>query len=983
MGLILSLLISCTPQDATLTKASYHAWLASGSSATLDEVRRSCNDGRDNDGDGKTDSDDPDCQGPYPTAADLHACSDGVDNDNDEGSSGGGTDEDDVDCNRGLGELGFLKLGGKDDSPTKVLNCTADAELAGECPEAWEDAEPSYFSWLDSDVYVVSQGSLNNPWRTEAILTAEGDLQVTVHQDLGDGYDFRFAFVVDPDFHPSVCIQEGQTCYSGQDDDGDGWVDQEDPDCLYGSWEIGFSSAQCNNGFDDDGDGLADGLDDDCPHAHADAEQTLDPTCADLDDDGEALDNDGDGWANDADPDCAEPGHAEDGEYNSLFACSDGIDNDGDGDIDADDTACANARDNTEDGPNGKYRCNDDYDNDGDGWVDDDDPDCAIYDAEGGLGTTACNDGLDNDGDGFADWEDVDCLTGADASEEATDSTCADEEDNDEDGWIDTEDPDCLFGGSEDGAFGGLFLCNDGEDNVDEDGQLDGKIDVDDRDCKSALDNVEHRLASGSCQDGVDNDGDGYSDDADPDCAFGNSEEGFRTFACNDGQDNDSDGLTDAEDPECGTAWNATEATLGADCGDGLDNDGDGWTDLEDSGCLMGESESGGVDTECSNLDDEDLDGVVNADDPECLSSMDLVEASLDNCADGLDNDGDGWLDDEDPDCQNGIVAHERGFTETACNDGLNNDGDEDSLVDAEDVVACSTASGTTEFDVDQCTDGVDNDQDGWEDNKDPDCTLGVSESGTLTTAQCNDGVDNDGDGLADILDPDCKSGWDNIEEADDTSGQPIPYEVDAASALEQWSADEDGQTIYYLNAGSYQTNPSDENEFWSLPREWLSGYGIAKFGAEEFDVLNNDFSYVGVDATSPSDAQYAAAVSSEVASADAQQHELYDFGLMDKDDFEFKVEGNEWRPIDLATAGLDNWIERHHSWVRLDNTSKVEVDGKVSGDFQIFLAGFESASYLVVRGNFNVASLQEDRWGYPVLEDEIRERNKTEACEF
>ena len=56
------------------------------------------------------------------------------------------------------------------------------------------------------------------------------------------------------------------------------------------------------------------------------------------------------------------------------------------------------------------------------------------------------------------------------------------------------------------------------------------------------------------------------------------------TFStCNDGLDNDGDGLIDAED-DAGDG-NAGESE---DCSDGIDNDEDGWTDQEDPDCQDG-----------------------------------------------------------------------------------------------------------------------------------------------------------------------------------------------------------------------------------------------------------------------------------------------------------------------------------------------------------------------------------------------------------
>ncbi len=46
-----------------------------------------------------------------------------------------------------------------------------------------------------------------------------------------------------------------------------------------------------------------------------------------------------------------------------------------------------------------------------------------------------------------------------------------------------------------------------------------------------------------NCNDGLDNDGDGWADGADPECQYGNNEDGFPGWAhCNDGHHNDGDG---------------------------------------------------------------------------------------------------------------------------------------------------------------------------------------------------------------------------------------------------------------------------------------------------------------------------------------------------------------------------------------------------------------------------------------------------------
>ncbi|MCC6642079.1 MAG: trypsin-like serine protease [Deltaproteobacteria bacterium] len=54
---------------------------------------------------------------------------------------------------------------------------------------------------------------------------------------------------------------------------------------------------------------------------------------------------------------------------------------------------------------------------------------------------------------------------------------------------------------------------------------------------------------------------------------------------CNDGLDNDADGFTDLSDPSCLDAGYGSENSA---CNDGLDNDGDGLVDLADSVCAPG-----------------------------------------------------------------------------------------------------------------------------------------------------------------------------------------------------------------------------------------------------------------------------------------------------------------------------------------------------------------------------------------------------------
>jgi hypothetical protein len=942
MNLLVLMLLGCSPQDATLTDATYHVWLAEESSATIAEGKLSL---------------------------------DGFEY---------------INCTGDLDEDTGLTLGVDYRCPYEEQREAIDGGATFTDDETIANlSQVGPFNWLDDDGYYLSQGTVE-PWSTEALITAEGDFQITVHHDIGDGQDFRFAFVIDPIFQPSICIQEGQTCYSGQDDDGDGLADYEDPDCLYGGWEVGFDQFRCNDGVDNDGDGLIDLDDSGCDHAFDAIEANTDATCNDNND------NDGDGWIDDEDPDCATTGNAEDGTIFGGSLCNDGIDNDGDGFTDADDVAtatdggCLTAYDNDEGGFYSYDACADAVDNDGDGWQDDEDTDCATYGTEVGWGHFACNDGVDNDGDGLVDADDSGCLAPDDAGEEdLADSSCTNGNDDDGDGYADLDDPDCILGVAEDATY--TFDCSDGDV-------------ASDASCFDAWDDSE-TSGDGSCTDDVDDDGDGWVGTIDPDCSFFlfGSEYGFSALVCNDGQDNDGDGFVDAADLDCLSPLQATEEAIDANCADEIDNDGDGYTDRYDADCIYGPGEDGTNNDaiECADGIDNDGDGLVDTADDDCSNGFDVVENSVWSCEDGIDNDGDGYIDNaEDPDCSE--RAFEYAVTTGQCNDGLDNDGDGD--IDRDDS-DCLNAQGAWEV-SDQCADGIDNDGDGWLDANDPGCVAidtPYEDDGTVSVYQCNDGQDNDGDGLTDSSDPDCTYAWDNIEQ-EQIGGDPIPQVLDYEVTLDMWSADEDGYTIYYLNAGAYQIDPAGESEnYWVLPEEWLSGYAHAKYGAEEFDsqptlyggadpeAQGFQLSYVDVDYNDPDPDAYQSEIDKwtttvlgdEEAGTKGWADELADHGLMNWDGFTMKIEDNQWRPIDISSAGLDNWIEMNTSWVRIKDGSTMEVDGQVSGDFQIYFLGRESGSALVVKGSFETNNIREDKWGYPVLEDLKYEENGTSACEF
>ncbi len=330
------------------------------------------------------------------------------------------------------------------------------------------------------------------------------------------------------------------SCYDEMDNDGDGLCDiagcddpegnrlPADPACIAAEGEDDqpeYETAVCQNLEDDDEDGLIDMDDPDCSEPNDTLEEA---SC------GDGIDNDGDGWTDfPEDPGCSDAGSSDEGGLSYLSDCNDGIDDDGDGMVDSEDPGCENGADNDESGDT----CSNGEDDNEYGWIDTLDWTCQPY--GGGLGERMytvgeldtlddyfeCSDSaitgpeglgpFDNDGDGFANADDPDCVSGYDISGEGSaPNACADGADNDGDGWIDALDPECL---------------------VDPSSESEGP-------------------PGGSCADGADNDGDGWIDALDPDCPSGAANEaGTSQLQCNNGIDDDSDGHIDGDDPDCPT----------------------------------------------------------------------------------------------------------------------------------------------------------------------------------------------------------------------------------------------------------------------------------------------------------------------------------------------------------------------------------------------------------------------------------------------
>lgn len=169
-------------------------------------------------------------------------------------------------------------------------------------------------------------------------------------------------------------------------------------------------------------------------------------------------------------------------------------------------------------------------------------------------------------------------------------------------------------------------------------------------------------------------------------------------YVCNDGIDNDGDGYVDYDDPGCAVPEDGSELSW-LECDDGFDNDGDTFADYpDDPGCssILDDSELGSI--QCDDGIDNDGDTLVDvANDPGCSDVSDTTELGSNECDDGLDNDGDTKEDyPDDPGCSD--VSDTDEFGANSCDDGLDND--MDSYTDYPDDPGCKDISDTSELEA-------------------------------------------------------------------------------------------------------------------------------------------------------------------------------------------------------------------------------------------------------------------------------------------
>jgi hypothetical protein len=277
---------------------------------------------------------------------------------------------------------------------------------------------------------------------------------------------------------------------------------------------------------------------------------------------------------------------------------------------------------------------------------------------------------------------------------------------------------------------------------------------------------VEMERLAPSCQNGFDDDLDGYIDGDDLGCS---------------GPQDDLEGDEPLFDwgRWAGGPEDPTLAPLPV-CFDGLDNDGDGFTDYPfDPGCAFkagdSEADSLGQPPQCANGRDDDLDELIDLDDPGCSAASDPVE--LDDrppapCQNRLDDDRDGLTDyPYDPACLTigGLSEVSSGAPEP-CFDGLDND--EDGFTDFPFDPGCIAAGSLSEAREGErevaCANELDDDEDERIDfPADPGCVFAADddEADPELIPSCANGLDDDRDGRVDWPeDPQCASASDRSE---------------------------------------------------------------------------------------------------------------------------------------------------------------------------------------------------------------------------
>jgi hypothetical protein len=275
-----------------------------------------------------------------------------------------------------------------------------------------------------------------------------------------------------------------------------------------------------------------------------------------------------------------------------------------------------------------------------------------------------CSDGIDNDNNGFTDCADFSCCKNgvpapgitvcpagtcggglkpdAGGVKETTDELCSDKIDNDYNGFTDCDDYSCCKYGV---PAPGITVCTPG---ICGGGYRDGGV-TPGRDAGAPVDGGGVKENTNAlCQDGIDNDNNGFTDCDDYNCCkWGVPATGITVCTpgvCGGGY-RDAGMPLDASTPK--TDAGGVKENTDPLCSDGLDNDNNGFTDCADFSCCKplpdGGSRAPGV-TVCAEFT--------------CYGPGRQPENTEATCSDGIDNDGDHHTDCSDFDCcKNGVPA--------------------------------------------------------------------------------------------------------------------------------------------------------------------------------------------------------------------------------------------------------------------------------------------------------------------------------------
>ncbi len=253
-------------------------------------------------------------------------------------------------------------------------------------------------------------------------------------------------------------------------------------------------------------------------------------------------------------------------------------------------------------------------------------------------------------------------------------------------------------------------------------------------DCNDSDSNINPGAAE-ICDNGIDDDCDGFIDDADPDCSGCTDVDG-------DGYSPDGGacGLVDCDDSNPDIHPNASEVC------NSLDDDCDGLID------------EGFSDDECDYVCNHDgFAWTGNGGNLSCCGDDSGEDDPLEwpaelSCSDGHDNDCDGLTDDDDPDCVTCTDADGDGFNLTAPGCGPGDCDDTNSSINPASAELCNGVDDDCDGLVDE---DFDQDNDSYSTcggdcvDSDPNINPGAVEI-------CDNGVDDDCDGLVDVFDPDC-----------------------------------------------------------------------------------------------------------------------------------------------------------------------------------------------------------------------------------